>query len=146
MLYQSEDVSKINLRKYLRELAEGLIIAIKGKNNKVELTLEVPETNINLDTAIPLGLITNELLTNSLKYGIKKEGGIIYIRLIKLKHPEFRLELGDNGPGFNEKYDYRTSKSLGLMLVHRLSRQLGGKAERISGKKGTHYLILFREV
>ena len=146
MLYQSEDVSKINLRKYLRELAEGLIISIKGKNNKVELTLEVPETNINLDTAIPLGLITNELLTNSLKYGIKKEGGIIYIRLIKLKHPEFRLELGDNGPGFNEKYDYRTSKSLGLMLVHRLSRQLGGKAERISGKKGTHYLILFREV
>jgi PAS domain S-box-containing protein len=146
MLYQSEDVSKINLRDYLRELAEGLIKAMKGSDTKVELKMEIPEVSLNLDTAIPLGLITNELLTNSLKYGIRKEGGIIHIRLIKLEYPEFRLELGDNGPGYSERYDYITSKSLGLMLVHRLSRQLGGKAERIFGKPGTNYVIHFREV
>ncbi len=147
MLYQSEDVSKINFGVYLKELTEGLVTAMKGIKNKVELNLDCAELNLNLDTAIPLGLITNELVTNSLKYGIIKDNpGKINIKLTKQKHPEFKLEIGDNGPGFNEKHDYRTSNSLGLMLVHKLAQQLLGKIERDYSKEGSNFVLTFREI
>jgi PAS domain S-box-containing protein len=147
MLYQSEDVSKIHFRVYLKQLTEGLIRAMKGGKNNIELNIDCPELSLNLDTAIPLGLITNELITNSLKHGIiKDKSGQINIKLTPQKYPDFKLEIGDNGSGFNEKFDYRTSKSLGLMLVHKLTKQLSGKIVRDFSKEGSNFVLYFQEI
>ncbi len=147
MLYQSDDLSKINFGDYLTQLTDGLIKAMKGKRHKIKLEIDCPVLSLNLDTAIPLGLITNELITNSLKYGIKENNeGRISIRVVKLDYPHFRIEIGDNGPGYSKGFNFRTSKSLGLMLVHKLSKQLLGKTERNLEKPGANYILHFQEL
>ncbi|BDS13445.1 sensor histidine kinase [Aureispira anguillae] len=147
MLYQSEDLSKINYGNYLRHLIEGLILAMKGDLNKIDLQLDAPNVSLNIDTAIPLGLIINELVTNSLKYGFPKEQkGTIFVKLTALESPNLKLEIGDNGIGFSKLNKSSASQSLGLMLVKRLSIQLKGEIEHLEQKEGTHYVLSFQEI
>jgi PAS domain S-box-containing protein len=154
MLYQSDNLSKLDYRNYLQELSEYLIQSIKGTDNNVELVLDVPKINLGIDTAIPLGLLINEILTNSLKYGIKKDdGGIISIAIRKEETKEngllvnsFVLEIGDNGAGYSDAINFRNSNSLGLRLINNLTRQLEGVMKKDPSKKGTNYIISFKEV
>ncbi|MCH2022450.1 MAG: PAS domain S-box protein [Saprospiraceae bacterium] len=146
MLYQSEDVSRINFGNYLTRLITGLIEVMKGSNNNVKLKIDCPDIFLNLDTAIPLGLITNELITNALKYGIpNQESGKISLRMTSLDYPRFKLEIGDDGVGFPKDFNFKKSKSLGLMLVHKLIIQLKGQIKRLVNKKGSNYVIYFQE-
>lgn len=154
MLYQSDNLSKLDYRNYLKELSEYLIRSIKGANNNVELVLDIPKLNLGIDTAIPLGLLINEVLTNSLKYGIKEDNaGIISIAIHKIKTEEnallgnsFVLEIGDNGAGYSDNINFRNSNSLGLRLMNNLTRQLEGVMKKDPSKKGTNYIISFKEV
>lgn len=147
MLYQSEDVSRIDFGNYITELIEGLVHGMKGENNQVELIIECPELHLNLDTAIPLGLIINEIITNSLKYGIiDNNKGKIFLHLNPLEYPKFELEIGDDGPGFSTEYDFRNSKSLGIMLIHNLIKQLNGQIQRENEQRGSVYKLIFEEV
>lgn len=152
MLYQSDDLSKVDYQKYLFELSQFLIRSVKGKQNNVHLKLDVPKINLGIDTAIPLGLLINEVLTNSLKYGIKgdDEGTItIKIREVQRKVAQkssFLLEIGDDGAGFSEKINFRNTKSLGLKLINNLTRQLEGNLKKDNTKKGTNYIICFNEI
>lgn len=147
MLYQSKDISKINYKDYLNTLVNGLINSMKGADNKVKLTIDVPEIYLNIDTAIPLGLMINEIITNSLKYGIKNDqSGEILIRMKKIKDPNYILYIEDNGEGFSKEINFRTSNSLGLMLIHRLTLQLKGNIEMDNSKKGTNYIIHFQQI
>jgi len=147
-LYQSEDLSKIGYGKYLQKLVEHLITSIKGPDNNIDLSIEVPETlKLNIDTAIPLGLLINEVITNSLKYGfLNQKGGSIYIKIIPETYPNFKLLIGDHGQGFPDTINHRTTKSLGLKLIRQLTRQLSGSVERNNKTKGVHYLIDFQEI
>lgn len=154
MLYQSDNLSKLDYRNYLEELSEYLIRSIKGADNNVKLILDVPKINLGIDTAIPLGLLINEILTNSLKYGIKKDDeGIISIAIHKVETQEkgllensFVLEIGDNGGGYSDTVNFRNSNSLGLRLINNLTRQLEGVMKKDPSKKGTNYIISFKEV
>jgi two-component sensor histidine kinase/CHASE1-domain containing sensor protein len=147
-LYQSEDLSKIGYGKYLQKLVEHLISSIKGPDNNIDLSIDVPDTlQLNIDTAIPLGLLINEVITNSLKYGFKNQKqSVLYIKIIPETYPKFKLLIGDYGQGFSEEINYRTTKSLGLKLIHQLTRQLLGSVERNNNKKGVHYAINFKEI
>lgn len=154
MLYQSDNLSKLDYRNYLKELSEYLIRSIKGADNNVELVLDVPKINLGIDTAIPLGLLINEILTNSLKYGIKKDdAGMISIAIRKVETEKngflensFVLEIGDNGAGYSDAINFRNSNSLGLRLINNLTRQLEGVMRKDPSKKGTNYIIAFKEV
>lgn len=154
MLYQSDNLSKLDYQNYLKELSEYLIRSIKGAENNVQLVLDVPKINLGIDTAIPLGLLINEVLTNSLKYGIKKDNpGVISIAIRKIdKEAEglvnnaFVLEIGDNGAGYSDGINFRNSNSLGLRLINNLTRQLEGMMKKDPSKKGTNYIISFKEV
>lgn len=147
MLYQSDDISKINYGSYLKRLVEGLILAMKGTESPIGLELETPNISLNVDTAIPLGLIVNELVTNALKYAFPNEQkGSICVKLSCLEYPNFRLEIGDDGIGCFSKDILETTKSLGLMLVRRLAIQLKGSIRHLKTEKGTHYELLFQEV
>ncbi|MBC2839996.1 sensor histidine kinase [Robiginitalea sp. SC105] len=147
MLYMREDLSKIEYRSYVQELGEYLIRSIKGPQNKINLHIDIPQIELGIDTAIPLGLLINEAVTNALKYGFKEQDeGQISIVLEREDKTEYILRIGDNGVGFPESVSHKTSKSLGLKLIHNLSRQLKGSVIRDVSKKGTNYIIRFREV
>lgn len=146
MLYMREDLSKIEYRSYVKELSEYLIRSVKGAENNVSLDLNIPNIKLKIDTAIPLGLLINEAITNSLKYGFTEdEEGIIYIGLEKANANEYVLNIGDNGVGFSEPFDPKSTKSLGLKLIHNLARQLNGSITKDESKKGTNYIVKFQE-
>jgi len=149
MLYMHSDISHIEYKSYVQELSDYLIRSIKGNDNQVNLKIDIPDIKLGIDTAIPLGLLINEALTNALKYGIEgdKEGRIS-IRLQQETEQKncYILEIGDNGVGFPESINYKTTKSLGLKLIHNLTRQLKGTISRDHSKKGTNYIIKFYEI
>lgn len=149
MLYMRNDISHIEYKTYVQELSEFLIRSIKGIDNHVGLHINIPNIKLGIDTAIPLGLLINEVLTNALKYGIQGDDeGEIHIKLQKdtEKQDCYILEIGDNGIGFPDTVNYKNTKSLGLKLIHNLTRQLRGTIDRDPSKKGTNYIIKFQEI
>ncbi|MFT5737104.1 MAG: two-component sensor histidine kinase [Maribacter sp.] len=147
MLYMRNDITQIEYKSYVQELSEYLIRSIKGLDSKVQLKIDIPDIKLGIDTAIPLGLLINEAVTNALKYGFTdEEEGEIYIVLKKELDKQYVLNIGDNGKGFPETITYKNSKSLGLKLIHNLTRQLKGTIQRDASKKGTNYIIRFHEI
>lgn len=147
MLYQANDLSKINYGDYLKQLIDKLILSMKGHQHQIEVQLDVPNVYLNIDTAIPLGLLINEIITNALKYGIPDDSsGTLSIKIIPLESPNFKLEIGDNGIGFSETAQEETKNSLGLRLIRQLTLQLNGNIERDTQKQGTNYVLSFQEV
>jgi two-component sensor histidine kinase len=146
MLYQREDLNRVHYRSYVEELGDYLIKSIKGPESKISLKIDIPQIELGIDTAIPLGLIINEAVTNALKYGFQdRQEGEISIVLEKEDKTEYILRIGDNGIGFPETVTHKSTKSLGLKLIHNLSRQLQGSVIRDLSKEGTNYIIRFRE-
>lgn len=147
MLYMREDLAKIEYRSYVQDLGEYLIKSIKGPESNIRLNIDIPEIELGIDTAIPLGLLINEAITNALKYGFRdQEAGEITIGLERENKTEFVLRIGDNGVGFPEEVTPASTKSLGLKLIHNLTRQLKGTVMRDHSKKGTNYIIRFQEI
>lgn len=147
MLYMRKDISQIEYRSYVQELSEYLIRSIKGLDSKVHLKIDIPEIKLGIDTAIPLGLLINEAVTNALKYGFADDQeGEIYIALKKEIDKHYVLNIGDNGIGFPDTINHKNSKSLGLKLIHNLTRQLKGSIQKDTSKKGTNYIIKFQEI
>ncbi|MEL6974844.1 MAG: sensor histidine kinase [Bacteroidota bacterium] len=149
MLYKRDDyLSKIELKPYVKELCEYLVRSVKGNTHNIKLDLNiVDDEKLSIDTVIPLGLIINETITNALKYGIQdEESGTISISLQRATPKKFHLHIGDDGVGYPDEINPKTSKSLGLKLIYNLARQLRGSISRNSDKKGTHYIMEFEEI
>ncbi|MDX1364700.1 MAG: sensor histidine kinase [Arenibacter latericius] len=147
MLYMRKDLSKIEYSSYVRELGDYLIKSFKGSENNITLNINIPDVKLGIDTAIPLGLLINEIITNALKYGIEEKGhGEIYIEIKKLNKLDYELVIGDNGAGFPKDVNFNNSETLGLKLIHNLVRQLQGTITRDHSKKGTYYIVTFSEV
>ncbi len=147
MLYMREDLSKIEYKSYVQELCAYLLKSLKGTHHNVKLNIDIPDIQLGIDTAIPLGLLINEAVTNSLKYGIiDNDQGEINITLTKESDSSYQLYIGDNGIGFSDTLTYKNSKSLGLKLINNLARQLSGSISKDITKKGTNYIVRFWEV
>lgn len=145
MLYRSSDFSKIEYQAYLTTLISGLVNSIKGESHAIEIDLNANNLSLNIDTSIPLGLLITELVTNSLKHGIKgDEKGKIYVHLTR-KEKSILLEIGDNGIGLPKDLIIEDSETLGLQLANSLVEQLNGKCEKDLSKKGAHFKIEFEE-
>jgi PAS domain S-box-containing protein len=141
-LYQSLDFSKVDFKGYIFSLTTHLFQTYNTNSENVKLNLDVEDIALNMDTAIPCGLIINELLSNSLKYAFPHgKKGCINIKL-KSEDSLLILEIEDNGIGFPEGYDFDNNDSLGLQLVSSLVRQIEGKLEIIA-KDGTKFKIIF---
>ncbi len=148
MLYKRDDyTSKIELKPYVQELCEYLVRSVKGNDNKINTKLDIGDFKLSIDTVIPLGLIINETVTNALKYGLPEDvNGEILVKLSKKGVNTYEMYLGDNGIGFPEDINPKNTKSLGLKLIHNLSRQLRGTVQRDMNSTGTYYQITFEEV
>jgi two-component sensor histidine kinase len=73
MLYRSDKLSEVNYHDYLQELIQKLMLSFKGRNHRIQLQLKVPDIHLSIDTAIPLSLLINEIITNALKYAFTNE-------------------------------------------------------------------------
>lgn len=105
----------------------------------------MPETLLDIDTAVPLGLIMNELITNSYKHAFdKQKKGTLKIDLQKKAPGEFLLTYADNGPGISEQINVKNTTSLGLQLIFKLSKQLGGSTT-YSYCNGSTFVIHFKD-
>ncbi|WP_228235456.1 sensor histidine kinase [Allomuricauda sp. M10] len=148
MLYKRDDyLSKIELKPYVKELCDYLVRSVKGTSNSVKVDLDIDDHKLSIDTVIPLGLIINETITNALKYGITEgHEGEVHVAVHKIGDNRFEMYLGDNGIGYPEDINPKTSNSLGLKLIYNLARQLRGTISRDYDKKGTYYRIEFEEI
>jgi PAS domain S-box-containing protein len=141
-LYQSKDLSNIDFAEYIQNLAHNLFQAYEMNTGNVKLQTNIDRSCLNIDTAVPCGLIINELVTNSLKYAfLGKSEGKIKIDF-NLDDIVCVLTVSDTGVGFPKDLDYRNARTLGLRLVVSLVRQLRGKIELLE-TVGTAFKITF---
>lgn len=120
-LYQSENVEKVEMNSYVKELSSGLKKSFSTFEKNIELQYEIPTLWVDLNTAVPLGLIINELVTNSFKHAfIQSPSGKIIIKIEHLKDL-LVLKISDNGCGMDSN---QTSTSFGLKMIKSLCRQL----------------------
>ena len=145
MLYKTENLTSINYYEYLEKLVTDLCRSFKGLESNVEVDINC-EISLNIDTAIPLGLLINEIVTNSLKYAFDdNQKGRIQLSIEPLVYPNFIMKISDDGKGF-DGVKFRNSNSLGLKLIHKLALQLNGNIEKDNSQKGTHYIQPFQEI
>lgn len=145
-LYKSEDYGRINVKEYINMLVENLIETY-SYNKEIELKLDLEVQHFNLNTIIPMGLLLNEIISNSFKYAFNDvNNGIIEIELHKSNvKEEYTIIIGDNGKGFNDEVFNNETTTLGLELIKILSNQLNGEIEKIQ-KPGTHYILKFKPI
>ena len=144
-LYQTKDFSSINFTEYVVNLSQNLLQSYSNFDHEIKLNLDIQNVFLNLDLAIPCGLIINEIVSNALKYAFvdKSEDGEISIKM-QIVGENLILLVGDNGKGLPKNIDYRNTESLGLQLVVTLTDQLSGTIE-IDLTKGTNYTIIFKQ-
>jgi PAS domain S-box-containing protein len=127
-LYRSGNFARVDLASYLRQLSEQLFRSLGTRPGAVRLNVDLVPVFVEIDKAIPCGLIVNELVTNSLKHGFP-EGvtGELWVRLQRSEDgTTLALSVSDNGAGLPRDFDLRRQNSLGLQLVSDLARQLQG--------------------
>ena len=144
-LYRSTDLKSIDFGDYIRTLAMDLYRTYVTEPERVKIDMNVENIMIDINTAIPLGLIINELLSNSMKHAFpgKKEGEINLE--FGIKDDEHFLIIHDDGIGFPSDVDYKNTSSLGLQLVNTLTRQINGEIE-LDATNGTKFIIKFKEM
>lgn len=141
-LYQTKDFSNINFSSYVENICSNLVHSYSNPDNPPVLTMELDPIQLNLDTAIPCGLIINELISNALKYAFKgKAKGTLDVQ-VKSIEDRLKIVIADNGKGLPENIDFRNTESLGLQLVVTLVEQINGKIS-LETKKGTKFTIEF---
>lgn len=141
-VYKSEDLTSIDFSTYIPEIVYGISNSYQIGPN-LEIEVNVDPISLNIDTAIPCGLIINELLTNSIKHAFPNGiPGKISIEFHEYKPGEITLIVRDNGVGIPENIDFRNTKSLGLQLVITLTKQLHASIS-LDKQDGTEFKIVF---
>lgn len=153
-LYQSEGLAEIDFTEYIKNLVSELFRSYGTNINNVHLDIDAEKIFLDTDTAIPCGLIINELVSNSLKYAFKEVESSkpenkkfsngnwkIYIKLHNY-NDKILLIIGDNGKGLPEGFDLENTETLGLRLVKTLVHQLNGNLKLIN-KDGVEFKITF---
>ncbi len=143
-LYNSKNLENIDLQTYIPTLVDYLVSSYGFSRDSIKIHINIKNIIFGIDTSIPIGLIINELVSNSLKHAFRE--GMREIR-VELYHENdgFVLKVSDNGAGFPEDIDFRDTDSLGLQLVSSLVEQIEGNIE-LDRSHGTEFTITFKEL
>jgi two-component sensor histidine kinase len=145
ILYRSDDLTRIDFAAYVRQLSTQLCQSYHTQSCPVAVEVVADEVSLNIETAVPCGLILNELVSNALKHGfVDGRSGQIVIHLKAQDNNRIHLTVSDNGVGLPTTFDYRQSPSLGLQLVNNLVEQLEGDLI-VSNHQGTSITITFED-
>jgi len=145
-LYRAENLSSIELREYIGRLARSLTSVNRPLSMRVDLRVEVDEIFMGIESAIPLGLVVNELVSNAYRhaYPAGADEGVILVRMSRLAGGCLRLEIRDDGRGLPVGFDPSRDGGLGLQLVLALTGQLGGELTFDTGRGGACFDLKFR--
>lgn len=142
-LYQSADLAKVNFTEYLQNLCNNLKYSYMSPDRNIALDFDIEEISLSLDSAIPCGLIVNELVSNCFKYAFKdQKEGVIKISLAKDTNNKI-LVVHDSGKGLPQGLDFRNTDSLGLQLVVTLVDQIDGEIN-YELSDGSKFIINFK--
>lgn len=143
-LYQSDDLASIQIDEYINNLLNDLMNSY-GIESSVNLNIDVDKITLGIETAIPCGLIINELVSNSLKYAFPNgTSGNIYLSLKEKDDGTFKLLISDDGSAFPSDFEEKKNRTLGLQLVNNLVKQLDGDLDFNKEKK--EFKINFKEL
>ena len=145
-LYRSKDFANVEFNDYIKNLVNDLFASYKVSASRIVLNMDIENISLGIDTAIPTGLIVNELVTNCLKYAFTEgNDGEVMISLRSLDDDEKELIVSDNGVGLPESLDIKKAESLGLRMITNLTeKSLHGKVN-INKSNGTEFQIIFKE-
>jgi two-component sensor histidine kinase len=147
-LYLSKNSSYINFSEYLRDLITNLLNSYRLKLNTIDLELSIDDLELNVDLAVYLGLILNELVSNSFKHafpqGVAFDGSRskLAIILYNIEGRKYSITVKDNGCGLPMDLDFRNTNSLGMQLVNSLVDQIKASIE-LKNEHGTEFVLIF---
>ncbi|MCF2150826.1 PAS domain-containing protein [Desmonostoc muscorum LEGE 12446] len=145
-LYRSDDLADIDFAQYIPDLTTHLFDSYNVSSSQIKLTIQVDNASLDIETAIPCGLIINELVSNALKYAfVGNREGEIEVKFYQESECTLILIVRDNGIGLPENFDSKKAKTLGITLVQGLVKQLRGKLE-IDCHQGTQFKISFTNI
>ncbi|MEM1055637.1 MAG: histidine kinase dimerization/phosphoacceptor domain -containing protein [Bacteroidota bacterium] len=136
-LYEGEDLERIGARAFFGELAAMLVAACALRPDAVHVVTEVEDLALPAETAVPLALATAELIANACEHAFPDGAGTVRLALARA-HGVLTLDVQDDGAGAPASIDLDAPRSLGLRLVADMARQLGGFAEYLPSREGTH--------
>ncbi len=142
-LYESGDMKDIELSEYLSTLSKEIMHSYNSRDVNVDLELDLEKGTIDVDRAIPLGLIATETIINSFKHAFPNGKGKIMIKLYK-DDDSFVLIISDDGVGFPEDLDFRSQGNMGMMLINGLINQIDGSIN-MKRENGTQFIIKFKD-
>ncbi len=147
LLYQSNDLLQISASRYLENLADSIYLSYGLSKEKIELISDVADIPLEVETAIPCGLIVNELITNTLTHAFPDDKhGTITISLHPADEDTLKLIVQDNGIGIPDSLDIRNTQTVGLSLVMNLvEHQLLGHIQ-VNKSEGTKFQIYFKNL
>jgi len=140
-LYKTDQLTKIDFEEYISTFTQNLITMYGVDTSNIHVNIHADEIYFNIDTAIPCGLLINELLSNCLKHAFPEAKGKIDIQLHQVSDNKFKLVVKDDGKGISD-VDFKKLTSFGLELISALTSQLNGELE-INRDKGTEFIINF---
>jgi PAS domain S-box-containing protein len=144
--YQSDGLSRIDFDDYIRRLTDNLLQTSGITSGKVDLNIITEKISLDIDTAVPCGLIINEVVSNSLKHAFNDgRKGEILIQFSRTGESAYRLVIADNGTGLPQGFDLEKSDSLGIQLIHALAGQIDGTL-KIENSNGVKYIIDFKTI
>ena len=144
LLYRSSDLKRINFGDYIKTITNELFRMYVTDPDKIKLNMNIEDIMLDINTAIPLGLIVNELVSNSMKHAFPNDiSGEIDIKF-KSANGNYSLIVSDNGVGFPKDYDIKKSDTLGLRIVNSLTEQVEGEL-LLENTNQTKFTIKFKE-
>jgi two-component sensor histidine kinase len=143
LLYRNNQMTSLLFNEYLTSLITQISSSFSLTKKNITIETKLIELELDLDTAIPLGLITNELLSNAYKHAFNNKEGIIKVELSKLSKNTYQLSVADNGQGLAADFDLSGVDSLGLDIVSILSEQINAEL-KIYNDNGAHFEIIFQ--
>jgi two-component sensor histidine kinase len=140
-LYKSDSFTDVNFDEYIHELVSEITTSYPSISNTINVNTDINNVILNVNSAIPCGLILNELLTNAYKHAFKdKTEGEISISFLH-QNGQYVMTVQDNGCGL--PLDYNKKQSLGITVIEALTEQLDGKS-KFSDNQGTHFELIFK--
>lgn len=140
-LYQQDNLTGVKMREYLYDLVSSIQQTFKDNQTTIKASIECDDLNLDVDTAIPLGLIINELITNCYKYAFTgRNNGSIMIRLEEKEAKKLVLEVRDNGAGLPRDFDINGTRSFGMKLIQSLAAKLEATIDTYS-ENGTVFML-----
>lgn len=145
-LYQNEDLSVIEMQGYIESLINSVQSVYRKNGHNIDITVDTEGVELDVDRAIPFGLILNELVSNSFKYAFPEDDGKgkIYIQIRKTEEQEGFFEYSDNGVGLPEDTEDLSKSSMGIRLMNRLANQLQTTLNVDTNVAGVRYWFNFK--